>query len=40
MRNVMHLKIDEKTQEYVRQAQKAESIMVTEADLAPLPEPV
>jgi hypothetical protein len=36
----MHLKIDEKTQEYIRQAQKAESKMVTEADLAPLPEPV
>jgi hypothetical protein len=36
----MHPKVDEKTQESIRQAQKAESKMITEADLAPLPEPV
>jgi hypothetical protein len=36
----MHLKINEKTQEYVRQAQKAESKIITETDLAPLPGPV
>jgi hypothetical protein len=36
----MPLKIDEKTHEYVRQAPMTESKMITEADLAPLPEPV
>ncbi len=36
----MNPKIDEKTREYVRQAQKTCSKMITEADLAPLPEPV
>lgn len=36
----MHVKVDEKTQEYIRQAQQAKSEIITEADLAPLPEPV
>jgi hypothetical protein len=36
----MRPKIDEKTQETIRQAQKAENEIITEADLAPLPEPV
>jgi hypothetical protein len=36
----MHVKIDEKTREAIRQAQLAESKTITEADLAPLPEPV
>jgi hypothetical protein len=36
----MHVKVDKKTQEYVRQARQANSEIITEADLAPLPEPV
>ncbi len=36
----MHLKIDEKTQEYIRQSQQTRSETITEADLAALPEPV
>jgi hypothetical protein len=36
----MHVKVDEKTQEYVRQAQQTPSKIVTEDDLAPLPIPV
>jgi hypothetical protein len=36
----MHVKVDEKTQEYVRQAQQTPSKIVTEDDLAPLPMPV
>ena len=36
----MHVKVDEKTQEYIRQAQQTRSEIITEADLAPLPEPV
>jgi hypothetical protein len=36
----MHVKVEEKTQEYIRQAQQARSEIITEADLDPLPEPV
>ena len=36
----MHVTVDQKTQEYIRQAQQARSEIVAEADLAPLPEPV
>ncbi len=36
----MHVKVDEKTQEYIRQARQARSEIITEADLTPLPEPV
>ncbi len=36
----MPTKVDEKTREYIRQAQQARSEIITEADLAPLPEPV
>jgi len=36
----MAQKIDKKTYNYVRQAQQAESKIITEADLGPLPEPV
>jgi hypothetical protein len=36
----MHVKVDEKTQEYVRQAQQTQSEIITDAHLAPLPEPV
>jgi hypothetical protein len=36
----MHIKVDEKTQEYIRQARLTKSVIITEADLAPLPEPV
>lgn len=36
----MHVTVDEKTKEYIRQARQASSEIVTEADLAPLPEPV
>lgn len=36
----MHIKVDQKTQEYIRQAQQSTSEIITEADLAPLPEPV
>jgi hypothetical protein len=36
----MHVKVDEKTQEYIRQARLATSEVITETDLAPLPEPV
>jgi hypothetical protein len=36
----MYVKVDEKTQAYIRQAQQAKSEIITEADLAPLPEPV
>jgi hypothetical protein len=36
----MHVKVDEKTQAYIRQAQQTPSKIVTEGDLAALPEPV
>ncbi len=36
----MNVKVDEKTKEYVRQAQLTQSELITDADLAPLPEPV
>lgn len=36
----MHVKVDEKTQEYICQARQAMSEIITDADLAPLPEPV
>jgi hypothetical protein len=36
----MHVTVDKKTQEYIRQAQQARSEIVAEEDLAPLPEPV
>ena len=36
----MHVKVDEKTQVYIRQAQQTPSKIITEGDLAPLPEPV
>lgn len=36
----MNVRMDSKTREYIRQAQQAESRIITEADLAPLPEPV
>jgi hypothetical protein len=36
----MHVKVDEKTQEYIRQALLTKSEIITVADLAPLPEPV
>jgi hypothetical protein len=36
----MHVKVDEKTQEYISQARQTSSEIITEADLAPLPEPI
>jgi hypothetical protein len=36
----MHVKVDEKTQENVRQARQARNETITEADFSPLPEPV
>jgi hypothetical protein len=36
----MQVKVDEKTKGYVRQAQQTRSEIITEEDLAPLPEPV
>ena len=36
----MRVKVDEKTKEYIRQAQQTQSEIVTEADLDNLPEPV
>jgi hypothetical protein len=36
----MHIKVDENTKEYIRQARQATSAIITEAELAPLPEPV
>jgi hypothetical protein len=36
----MHVEIEEKTQDYIHQAQQARSEIITEADLDPLPEPV
>jgi hypothetical protein len=36
----MHVKVDEKTQEHIRQAQHTPREIITEAHLAPLPEPV
>jgi hypothetical protein len=36
----MHVKVDKKTQEYIRQARQASSAIITQVDLAPLPEPV
>jgi hypothetical protein len=35
----MHVNVDEKTHEYVRQARKARNAIITEAELEPLPEP-
>ena len=36
----MHIKVDEKTQEYIRLAQQTRSEIITEAHIEPLPEPV
>jgi hypothetical protein len=36
----MHVKVDEKTQDYIRQARQVKSEIITETELAPLPEPV
>lgn len=36
----MHAKVDEKTREYISQAQQTRSEIISEADLAPLPEPL
>jgi hypothetical protein len=36
----MRIKVDEKTQAYIRQAQQTHSEIITEADLTPLPEPL
>lgn len=36
----MHTKVDEKTKAAIRQAQQCQDEIITEADLAPLPEPV
>jgi hypothetical protein len=36
----MHVMVDEKTQEYISQARQVRSEIITEADLAPLPEPI
>jgi hypothetical protein len=36
----MHVNVDPKTQDYIRQAQHTRSEIVSESDLAPLPEPV
>jgi Family of unknown function (DUF6544) len=36
----MHVKVDQKTQQYIRQAQQTGRKIITEADIAPLPEPI
>jgi hypothetical protein len=36
----MQVKVDEKTQEYIRQARQTRSEIINDADIAPLPEPV
>jgi len=36
----VHIEVDAKTQEYIRQAQQTPNKIITESDLAPLPEPV